>query len=230
MRRDPWCSPSHVGVGAAVALHGLLAVLFLLVHVSVRPMAAPPLEVELLAGEISSAEEQPAPQAPPRESTGPRARTGDIAPLPASERNEALLPDLPASSALSDRPPSPLLSPSDPAPPGPSPGARLAPMPVTTSSPAVGSGVKVRVEGTLSTRTPIYMVDPVFPPGAPSGGIVKVRLVVTPDGNVRVATLVLKAHPALDDAAIEALRQWRFESVTGSADATGDVTVEFVLR
>ncbi|MCU0613168.1 MAG: energy transducer TonB, partial [Candidatus Eisenbacteria bacterium] len=88
----------------------------------------------------------------------------------------------------------------------------------------------VRVEGTLSTRRLVHLVNPAFPPQASSGGVVKVRLAVRADGTVRTATLALKAHPLLDEAALGALRQWRFAPASGAADAEGVVTVEFVLR
>lgn len=227
MREAAWREPSAVGVGATVLFHLLLGVALFMIRVTVRPMAAPPLEVELLAGDVHGAAQTPVPQAP---AMPPRLQEhrGDVAPLRHPTPDEPVVPDLPTSPFL-DRVPTPSLRPPEVAGAGPSPGARLAPVPVVPSR-TTGSGVKVRVEGTLSSRRLVHLVDPAFPPDAPSGGVVKVRLVAAADGTVKSATLVYKAHPSLEEAALDALRQWRFAPVPGAADAEGVVTVEFVLR
>jgi|SRR5579863_10440886 len=68
-------------------------------------------------------------------------------------------------------------------------------------------------------------VTPVYPDIARKMGItgnVKLQLVVAPNGEVK-ETKVIGGHPILVNAAVDAVKKWRYE--TASADSTG--TVEF---
>jgi len=68
-------------------------------------------------------------------------------------------------------------------------------------------------------------VAPVYPDIARKMGIagnVKLQLVVSPNGAVK-ETKVLGGHPILVNAAVDAVKKWRYE--TASAESTG--TVEF---
>ena len=68
-------------------------------------------------------------------------------------------------------------------------------------------------------------VTPVYPEIARKMGLtgnVKLQLVVAPNGEVR-ETKVIGGHPILVNAAVDAVKKWRFE--TASAESTG--TVEF---
>jgi TonB family protein len=68
-------------------------------------------------------------------------------------------------------------------------------------------------------------VSPVYPEIARKMGItgnVKLQLVVAPNGAVK-ETKVIGGHPILVNAAVDAVKKWRFE--TASAESTG--TVEF---
>jgi TonB family protein len=68
-------------------------------------------------------------------------------------------------------------------------------------------------------------VEPVYPEIARKMGItgnVKLQLVVSPNGVVK-ETKVIGGHPILVNAAVDAVKKWRFE--TASAESTG--TVEF---
>ncbi len=51
---------------------------------------------------------------------------------------------------------------------------------------------------------------PEFPPGAESGGVVKIRIVVNPAGDVVSMVPVQKSGARLDEAAMAAIRTWRF--------------------
>ncbi|HZP16344.1 MAG TPA: energy transducer TonB [Terriglobales bacterium] len=53
-------------------------------------------------------------------------------------------------------------------------------------------------------------------------GSVKLELVIAPNGTVK-ETKVIGGHPILVNAAVDAVKKWKFE--TGAADSTG--TVEF---
>jgi TonB family protein len=68
-------------------------------------------------------------------------------------------------------------------------------------------------------------VSPVYPEIARKMGLtgnVKLQLVVAPNGQVR-ETKVIGGHPILVNAAVDAVKKWKFE--TASAESTG--TVEF---
>ena len=71
----------------------------------------------------------------------------------------------------------------------------------------------VRVGSTVRTPQRTHYVDPVLPELARQAnvrGIVIVEAVIDADGSVKQAR-VLRSIPLLDDAALEAVRQWRFE-------------------
>ncbi len=64
-------------------------------------------------------------------------------------------------------------------------------------------------------------VEPVYPEIARKMGItgnVKLQLVVSPNGVVK-ETKVIGGHPILVNAAVDAVKKWRFE--TASAESTG---------
>ena len=68
-------------------------------------------------------------------------------------------------------------------------------------------------------------VSPVYPEIARKMGLtgnVRLQLVVAPNGEVR-ETKVIGGHPILVNAAVDAVKKWKFE--TASAESTG--TVEF---
>jgi len=70
---------------------------------------------------------------------------------------------------------------------------------------------RLRLRGPTTPR-PFQKVAPVYPPEARQQGIEGiVILAVTVDTNGEPADIqVLKGHPLLNDAAIEAVRQWRY--------------------
>lgn len=70
-------------------------------------------------------------------------------------------------------------------------------------------------------------VEPMYPEIASRMGLtgtVKLQVVVAPDGTVKVAK-PLGGHPILINAALEAVKKWRFE--TASAESSGTVEFKF---
>ncbi len=70
-------------------------------------------------------------------------------------------------------------------------------------------------------------VEPVYPPLARKmnlAGTVKVEIVVAPNGTVKDAKVV-GGHPVLANAALEAVRKWRFEPA--SLETSGIVDFKF---
>jgi len=80
----------------------------------------------------------------------------------------------------------------------------------------------------------LYRVDPVYPPAAIQRrveGVVKLRLMVEPDGSVGQVYLD-SGPPLLVDAAINAARRWRYSpaSVDGRAvESSVDIGLVFQL-
>jgi TonB family protein len=70
-------------------------------------------------------------------------------------------------------------------------------------------------------------VEPVYPELARKmniTGTVKVEVVVSPNGNVKDAK-VMGGHPVLANAALEAVKKWKFEPAAG--ESTGVVEFKF---
>jgi protein TonB len=76
-----------------------------------------------------------------------------------------------------------------------------------------GPGGPVRVGGNIRAPMRTQFVEPVYPPTARAAGIqgvIILEIVIGEDGAVSNAR-VLRSIPPLDQAAIDAVRQWRFE-------------------
>jgi TonB family protein len=95
---------------------------------------------------------------------------------------------------------------------------------------ATGSGVvPVRAQDaqTEITRQVKSKVQPVYPDLARKmnlSGSVKVQVVVAPNGSVKEAKVV-GGHPVLANAALDAVRKWRFEPAAG--ESSGIVNFKF---
>ena len=77
------------------------------------------------------------------------------------------------------------------------------------------------------TRKVKSKVSPVYPELARRmsiSGVVKVQVVVAPNGSVK-STKIVGGHPLLVNAATDAIKKWRFE--TGSEETTGIVEFKF---
>jgi protein TonB len=105
------------------------------------------------------------------------------------------------------------------------------PPPTQTSSPSEPR----RVGGKISAPLKIRDVKPIYPPIAQTArvqGVVIIEATIGPDGMVQVAR-VLRSIPLLDQAALDAVRQWQFTPsfLNGVAvPVIMTVTVNFELR
>lgn len=78
-------------------------------------------------------------------------------------------------------------------------------------------------------------VDPVYPEDAQAAGIeglVELDIVIGEDGRV-IQILVVRSIPELDEAAIDAVSQWRFEPTLLNGEPVEvamKVTINFTLR
>lgn len=71
---------------------------------------------------------------------------------------------------------------------------------------------------------------PVFPPGVNTSAQIKIRFIVKPDGTVSQMIPLQKADPRLEKAAMDALRQWRFNPLKENKEMVGIIPFTFRLR
>jgi protein TonB len=93
----------------------------------------------------------------------------------------------------------------------------------------------VRVGGNIKAPTKTKMVNPVYPPIAQSArvqGIVIIEATIGPNGRVQEAK-VLRSIPLLDQAAMDAVKQWEFTPTLLNGvpvPVIMTVTVQFTLQ
>jgi colicin import membrane protein len=96
-----------------------------------------------------------------------------------------------------------------------------------------GSGVSYSLDGPVGSRRVLRRPVPSSPDWVGTRGLdltVTVRFQVMPDGTVKPGAVIKKTSgfPDIDQRALKALRQWRFESVPdGGAEVWGRVTFRF---
>ena len=91
-------------------------------------------------------------------------------------------------------------------------GAPNPPPPPAAPGAAGASGAPVRVGGNIKAPTKIQHVNPIYPQDALDArvtGMVIIEATINPEGSVETAT-VLRSVPMLDQAALDAVKQWRF--------------------
>ena len=114
---------------------------------------------------------------------------------------------------------------------GPTPVQVPAPTP---PPPAVDASRPLRVAGGVTEPKKIKDVKPVYPPIAETArisGVVIAEIVIDTNGDVRDAR-ILRSIPMLDQAALDAIRQWRYTPTTLNGvpvELVMTVTVSFTL-
>jgi TonB family protein len=119
------------------------------------------------------------------------------------------------------------------------PGAAVAdspapPPPPPPPPPAPGMGAGIRVGGNIKNPTKIKDVRPVYPPDAKEArvqGVVIAEIRVDEQGRVSDAR-ILRSIPLLDQAALDAVRQWEFVPTLLNGAPTPvilTVTIQFTL-
>jgi protein TonB len=99
---------------------------------------------------------------------------------------------------------------------------------------APSGNAPVRVGGNIRQPTQVRRVNPVYPPEAQSArvqGVVILEAVIGPDGRVSDAR-ILRSIPLLDQAAIDAVRQWEYTPTLlngAPVPVIMTVTVQFTL-
>jgi TonB family protein len=93
----------------------------------------------------------------------------------------------------------------------------------------------LRVGGNLKTPAKIRNVPPVYPPDAMAnhvGGVVALEAIID-EGGLIAGVRILRSIPALDAAALDAVRQWQFTPTLLNGTPTAiimTVTVNFSAR
>ena len=136
----------------------------------------------------------------------------------------------PAATPMPPPPPPPRHDMADQAAPGSAP--REATLP---STPHPGGRV-YRVGGTIKEPTKLKNVSPVYPELAKQArlsGVVILEAEISPRGDVTSVTVLRGAHPMLDEAAVDAVKQWVYSPTLLNrvpVPVIMTVTVNFKLR
>jgi protein TonB len=123
-----------------------------------------------------------------------------------------------------------------PPPPPPPPPPAVAPgSPTATAVPSAAAPTRpVRVGSGVQAPQQIYKVNPVYPPAAEAArvqGVVILEAMIGADGRVTDAR-VLRSIPLLDQAALDAVRQWQYTPTLLNGAAVPIImtaTVQFTL-
>jgi TonB family protein len=114
--------------------------------------------------------------------------------------------------------------------PPPVPGATTPPAPVAPPPPPAAE--PIRLPSGMKEPRILKHVDPTYPKVAVTAreqGVVILDATIMPDGTVTNVT-VLQGRPLLDQAAIDAVRQWVYEPTTLKVPVIMTVTVTFSLK
>lgn len=79
-------------------------------------------------------------------------------------------------------------------------------------------------------RTLINKVVPKYPPGVNIGATIKIRFIVRQDGTVSSMIPLQKGDPRLEKAAMDALKQWRFNPLKENKEMVGIIPFTFKLK
>lgn len=98
------------------------------------------------------------------------------------------------------------------------------------SGAGLGTGLGDIEWGGGGNRVVLQKKIPVYPPGVNTSGTIRIKFTVLPDGTVDKMIPLEKADPRLERAAMEALRQWRFNPIKNNIAMEGIITMAFRLR
>lgn len=216
---------SGASITATVLLHVILAFLFMLglMEHSITPPEAPPVLVEFMQS-----------QPTPKTSEQPVAKPIPVPPRPQPVAAPAPSPQpQPSPSKVSAptevaqaAPVAPVSAPTTPTPPAP---PAPAPAPVVTAPSK--TEVSIPASYSASNQKPIY---PNMSKRLGEQGTVVLRVLVKADGSAgEVEVKSSSSYPRLDQAAVEAVKTWRFNSakIDGKAiDEWYQVPIPFKLQ
>ncbi len=218
---------SGASITATVLLHVILACLFMLglMEHSITPPDAPPVLVEFMQSQptpktIEQPVAKPIP-VPPR----PQPVAAPVpSPQPQPSPSKVSAPTEVAQAA----PVAPVSAPTAPTPPAP-PAPPPTPAPVVTAPSR--TDVSIPASYSASNQKPIY---PNMSKRLGEQGTVVLRVLVKADGNAgEVEVKSSSSYPRLDQAAIDAVKTWRFNPAKIDGKATDEwyqVPIPFKLQ
>jgi len=225
---------SGASISATVLLHVILAFLFMLglMEHTITPPEAPPVLVELMQSQptpktIEQPVAKPIPVPPRPQPVAAPAPTPQPQTIPskASTPTEVAqaAPVAPVSAPTTPTPPAPTRVEAPPAPPSP------APAPVVTAPSK--TDVSIPASYSASNQKPIY---PNMSKRLGEQGTVVLRVLVKADGSAgEVEVKSSSNYPRLDQAAIDAVKTWRFNPAKIDGKATDEwyqVPIPFKLQ
>jgi len=86
------------------------------------------------------------------------------------------------------------------------------------------------LEGEITTRSIVKKIIPEYPEHFQQNSRVKVQFEVKSDGTVTNMIIVQKSDPVLEDVSLEAIAQWRFNTLTTDVTQIGFITFIFQLK
>lgn len=240
MQRSDW-----IGLGTTVGLHVALIVLFSLMT-ALRPQPQPLGFVEVEFGEF--AEGRPVQAAPePTEEAASETAEPQPEPEPPQEEpasEEATEPvELPEQEEEVQDPESVPPPEEETIPPEPQPEEQQATQQEeNTSTAESGAESGDQGEGATDERTAPYNIegldrDPVYAPlpqyAEKVDATIRVRITVSPRGQIVQRIPLLKGNPELERSVMNALQRWRFNALPANAPQepqTGVITFRFRLQ
>ncbi len=225
---------------SAIAHAGLIIILVLIPLIQTQAITIPPIDQSLLAPRVDARKVvevfstkpriQKSTQADPNLLTAPQSipKIIDYVDEPTIP-SEGLLPSAARNtlgSLLRDlmNPTAETTAPSDPGPPPPPP----PPAPIVKPEP-------IRQGGVVQAANLIYKVNPVYPLLARQTrvqGVVVMEAVISREGLIE-SLRVVTGHPLLNQAALDAVRQWRYRPTMLNGEPVEVitmVTVTFTLQ
>ena len=216
---------SGASITATVLLHVILAFLFMLglMEHSITPPEAPPVLVEFMQTQPTpKTSEQPVAKPIPVPPRPQPVAAPTPSPQPQPSPSKVSAPTEVAQAA----PVAPVSAPTTPTPPAP---PAPAPAPVVTAPSK--TEVSIPASYSASNQKPIY---PNMSKRLGEQGTVVLRVLVKADGSAgEVEVKSSSSYPRLDQAAVEAVKTWRFNSakIDGKAiDEWYQVPIPFKLQ
>jgi len=95
--------------------------------------------------------------------------------------------------------------------------------------PGAGQGLGDIEWGGGGNRTVLIKKLPKYPPGSNTEAQIRIKFTVTQDGTVRSMLPLQRGDPSLERAAMDALKQWRFNPLRDNREMVGIITFTFKL-
>ncbi len=220
---------SGFAAAAALLVHAIIIALFIagLSEHKTDVETTPPVIVRLIETSRAIAPAQPKQPPPPKPAAPPPQRP---APAPAPVQPA---PSLPVPQAAEPKPAAPPAA--HVAPASPPPKSEPAPAPVTVAPPAPPAASKTDVS--ISASYSASNIKPTYPSMSKrlnEQGTVVLRVLVKSDGSAgAVEVKSSSSYPRLDQAAVEAVKTWRFNPATSDGkpiDEWYQVPIPFKLQ